>query len=192
MIQDFLRRGDILMRRGTYEYSIVLGKNKNTSEGLMPIITKRYSSISSLIKEDIDLDKLFDNYRLLKDVRYSDVADMAEFIYDKDLDAGFDYALSNSEQFVNFCLTRNNYYAACRSGSITGAARETLRSAHTLVSGLFKTIISPVWQSDSLSDDWAKSGIPFGFDCKKILEGSKIFIGHSVIKSSMVKAWYYF
>lgn len=54
------------------------------------------------------------NSKLLMNCRFPDTLATAQFLFDNDLDNGFDLKRSNCEHFVVFCMTRDTKYCASK------------------------------------------------------------------------------
>ena len=131
----------------------------------------------------LSTEELISECRLVMDSRYEDTYDMAQFLCDNFLDAGYDYSQSNDEHFVTFCLTRWNRTSKSRKFCLTSQSKNKQAAIGSFFGNAFKLISHPGYKlfggQMSLSGRFDKTALPFGMDGEGVGSRSKIAIGSS-------------
>jgi hypothetical protein len=176
-----LRKGDILGRDlngspiGTH-YAI-FGSH---IDGLYEVIEKGKDGkgVKSNFLTEEDLVK---NWSLLTNCRHEDTYDMAKFILEKSLDAGYCVSHSNCQHFATFCLTRHSAFSGSGQTALTAYIRVAGGAPIGLVWNGTKLLSHPFYKlfggEMDMKQRAIKTFVPMTCDEEAVAKGSKIVVG---------------
>jgi hypothetical protein len=196
-LDNYLSRGDILIRKtaggstsnsdstsvaqfnGRYDHYAIYLRHINHDQHRL--IEKTDQKTGNCIMEiDVSTDVLKDYYSIVVDCRYDETADMALFVMNNNIDAGYSSTVANCEHFVTFCLSRNTGLCVSSQASPIETTRSAVGTVSSAVGNVGKFITHPFYMIGGdmvLAERTVKTLIPFGFDAENIANGKLIMIG---------------
>lgn len=128
-------------------------------------------------------DRVFNEFwSLVVDCRYEDTYEMAVCLFkNREIDAGYDFSLSNCEHFVTFCLTRHARCTTSFQIGVVATVREVGAVFGVGIGQIGKIISHPFYLLGGgdmeLYQRCNKTALPWGLNDEAVIRYQKILIG---------------